>query len=892
MNQVIAQNACGSKRNTHSVQQQWNATAAASWDHFATHFPITELLGIVPLTAHVRSGKEASRGKFPGYCEAEGTWHGRSGEGANTTRDTTAYEIANWRKEAPDSNVAGVGILGRNFPCYDNDAEDAGIGAAIEQLLREKIPGMPRRGRDGDTRAAFMFRAETGAQLKGSFRYVLPNETRLDERGNKVSSVFECRGYGMYWNLAGPHKSGKLYSWDRFPKENDLPPAVSAAQHEAVFEAVQQLVIDRGCTIVKRSGRVVQYGDAVVAAFAEEPGKHARSMDALVSVLEDWPDDKREWTSVHDSGHEAFLPLMGALMASASPYWDDVIADGKYDGMTVQEALKSELAKCWYISTSRDDKRVDFLSEYNRCLHNLKGTKTGGWSYVLRILRGEDAYQQFIRERASAEAADIADQAPDTLAEDGKSVGIDPGDPASPGYALRVATIRQLAVLADFSDDVPEEYRDAAEVQVVPTSLVPAKYLRDDGSIKWPDAKVVGEGENKRSVPLATCLNTRIAIEALGIECSYDAFHDRQIVGGHAIAQQAGELSDGAVLMLRAVIRDQFGFDPGTNHAFDAARQLCMGNTFDPVLTYLDGLRWDGVKRLDRWLQTYMGAEDTELNRWFGRLIMIAAVRRVREPGTKFDQIVVFESPEGYNKSTAIRLLAGAANFSDQTILGKSDKEQMELLQGCWLYEIAELSGISKADIEAVKAFASRSVDRARPAYGRCVVERPRRCVLFATTNDREYLKSPTGNRRMWPVAVTRIDIDALARDRDQLWAEAAALEAAGASIGLPEHLWAEAAAVQESRRESHPWEDVLAEVKGEVKGGSMFVTSAALFAKLDISVDRQNGAQGKLVGQIMRRFLWSGPERFRVEGRLVRGFRRKATPEEIAVAEAEAAPW
>jgi len=87
-----------------------------------------------------------------------------------------------------------------------------------------------------------------------------------------------------------------------------------------------------------------------------------------------------------------------------------------------------------------------------------------------------------------------------------------------------------------------------------------------------------------------------------------------------------------------------------------------------------------------------------------------------------------------------VEIMAGKENFSDQTILGVSDKQQQEQVQGVWLYEIAELSGLRKSDSESVKAFASLTVDRARPAYGHFLIDQPRQCVCFGTTNDEVYL--------------------------------------------------------------------------------------------------------------------------------------------------------
>jgi hypothetical protein len=331
------------------------------------------------------------------------------------------------------------------------------------------------------------------------------------------------------------------------------------------------------------------------------------------------------------------------------------------------------------------------------------------------------------------------------------------------------------------------------------------------GAPGWPD--LTEEGEPKR-----TYRNARAAIMALGIVCSYDEFHDRMLVGGHPIQQWAGELTDAVNVVLRQAIIDRFELDPGKDNIADAATALCLENCFDPVLDYLDGLDWDGTPRLGTWVVKYLGAADTPLNREMGKLALVAGVRRVRNPGCKFDHVLTLEGGEGTMKSTSIVALAGVENFSDQTILTASDKEQQELVRGVWIYEIADLAGMRRADVEKIKAFATRTHDRARPAYGRRRVDAPRRCVFFATTNEDEYLQSQTGNRRFWSLktGITGpIDIDALRRDRDQLWAEAAEIDAEGGPLVLPKNLWDEASTMQDERRQHDPWDDTLASVKG-----------------------------------------------------------------------------
>jgi hypothetical protein len=390
----------------------------------------------------------------------------------------------------------------------------------------------------------------------------------------------------------------------------------------------------------------------------------------------------------------------------------------------------------------------------------------------------------------------------------------------------------------------------------------------------WPDTY-------KSGAPRPTLLNTKLAIQRLGITAVHDNFHKRKIVGGHVLQEFQGELSDDACAHLRSLILEHFRFDPGRENTRDAATGLCLQNTFNPVADYLDGLTWDGARRIDTWLIDYTGAADTPLNRAIGRVLLVAAVRRVRTPGTKFDQIVVLEGPQGSGKSTALLILAGGQeNFSDADILTLDPKAQMEALEGVWIYEICELEGMSRADTNKVKAFASRPVDRGRPAYGRFRESRPRECVFVGTTNDDKYLRDQTGNRRFWPVRTATIDLDGLKRDRNQLWAEAAALEARGEPITLPQALWADAAVQQEERLEEDPWLEQLAKAVGEEAGGfERIATGTLLSITIGIEPHQQQAFHTKRLVAPMRKLGWEGPKSLRMkDGRVVRGYERPAT--------------
>ena len=229
-----------------------------------------------------------------------------------------------------------------------------------------------------------------------------------------------------------------------------------------------------------------------------------------------------------------------------------------------------------------------------------------------------------------------------------------------------------------------------------------------------------------------------------------------------------------------------------------------------PVRDYLNGLVWDGVPRLDSWALTYLGADDTPLNRAFGALWAISAIARIMQPGAKADHMLILEGPQGARKSTALKVLAGADWFTDELAeIGSKDAAQQ--MRGVWIIEIAELDAIGRAEVSRIKAFLSRTVDRYRPPYERYVVDVPRQCVFAGSVNPDTYLRDETGNRRFWPLRCGTIDLDALRRDRDQLWAEAVVRYREGAIWWLQDPaLIAMADALQATRLQADAWDDLI----------------------------------------------------------------------------------
>jgi hypothetical protein len=402
----------------------------------------------------------------------------------------------------------------------------------------------------------------------------------------------------------------------------------------------------------------------------------------------------------------------------------------------------------------------------------------------------------------------------------------------------------------------------------------------------WPDV-------TKNGAPKATFKNTMVAMLRLGCKFASDKFRHRNTVQGVFIQDYQGDLSDDACAVLRHAILQTFGFDPGKENTRDAVHTLSVENPFHPIKQYLAGLEWDGVPRIGKWLSAYLGAKDTPLNSAIGKIVLVAAIRRIMQPGVKFDTILVLEGTQGGGKSTAIKILAGEENFSDQEILSLDPKAQMEALEGVWLYEIAELEGISRADTAKVKAFASRAVDQGRPAYARFKEKRPRQTIFIGTTNDDKYLRDMSGNRRFWPVAVGKIDLAALSQDRDQLWAEAANWEAKGESLILAEEMWPLAQAEQEARLEDDPWLDSLAKIgpdKCELVAGYLRIPSQTILESvLSIPTERQQQYHPKRLAGLMRKLGWEGPRPLKMkDGSVLRAYQRLAEPDEAESAPAE----
>jgi len=279
---------------------------------------------------------------------------------------------------------------------------------------------------------------------------------------------------------------------------------------------------------------------------------------------------------------------------------------------------------------------------------------------------------------------------------------------------------------------------------------------------------------------------------------------------------ESGYWSDADTTELRRFFETKYkGFRPAKQDMKDAVVASAVRQRFHPVRDYLNGLSWDGHRRLDTLFVDYLGVADGEYTRAVTRKALVGAVARVMTPGCKFDYMLVFVGKQGRGKSSIIYKLAGGENWFTDSLVTFDGQKAFEAVTGKWLVEVPEMHAFDKVTMNQAKAFISKQSDFYRAAYAEFPEDRKRQCVFFGTTNNADCLRDETGGRRFWV-----LDTDAIARkkdlftdlevERDQIWAEAVVYWRMGETLYLPPDLEERAAAVQEEHRERHPWEDTI----------------------------------------------------------------------------------
>lgn len=204
----------------------------------------------------------------------------------------------------------------------------------------------------------------------------------------------------------------------------------------------------------------------------------------------------------------------------------------------------------------------------------------------------------------------------------------------------------------------------------------------------------------------------------------------------------------------------------------DAITGFCIKNTVNPPKKWIESLEWDGEYRLDHWLTNTYGTLDDEYYSAVGANWFKGLVKRVMEPGCKFDFIMILEGPQGWKKSTSLSILGNG--YHVETILAPENKDFFMIMGRNIIVEFSEGYTMNRSDTRLLKSIVTMNEDQYRVPYGRGITRFPRHCVFAMTTNESAYLRDETGNRRFLPVEVKKVaDIEWLESNVEQLYAEA-----------------------------------------------------------------------------------------------------------------------
>jgi predicted P-loop ATPase len=302
----------------------------------------------------------------------------------------------------------------------------------------------------------------------------------------------------------------------------------------------------------------------------------------------------------------------------------------------------------------------------------------------------------------------------------------------------------------------------------------------DLGDIKWDTT----EDGNLRAT-LNNCVNHIATTSLIQQTFRFNVFTQSIEISSKAPwyperGSKGANIEDDDETMLRYHLARRFHLEYKENTVWDATMIVAKKRQYHPVQNYLNGLVWDGVPRIDTWLQTYLKVEDNIYVRDIGRKTLCAAVKRIFEPGCKFDFVLILEGGQGAGKSTVVNVLGRL--WASKMELDPHNKDSILKMFGKWVIELSEFSPNKFSDINALRAFFSNETDNVRLPYGRLAKDFPRQSIFIGTINrdTAGYLTDRTGNRRYWIASTpcteaNPIDLIGLEQVADQLWAEAKA---------------------------------------------------------------------------------------------------------------------
>jgi predicted P-loop ATPase len=306
----------------------------------------------------------------------------------------------------------------------------------------------------------------------------------------------------------------------------------------------------------------------------------------------------------------------------------------------------------------------------------------------------------------------------------------------------------------------------------------------------------------------------------------------------------AGEsLSDELIIELIRQIEADTMMHWSDTHVRSAVISMAARHQISSLTAWLDSLVWDGKARIDTFFAHTFHAEYSRYTAACGDVLFLSAVARAYQPGCKADVMIVLIGDQGIGKSRGLEELVPERAWYTDDLGDLYERKAGEGLQGKWLIEFGEFARINRSTLEVVKAFLSRPVDHFRPAYGRMAKDFPRQCVFIGTTNNDMPLQD-LENRRFMPVLCRGYSGD-IAKERDQLWAEAVTRYKAGVPWWISDPtLLKTVKEHQEDARQHDEWEEVLK----TILVGVTKITLSEVAERLGIKPDRfDKTVQGRL---------------------------------------------
>jgi predicted P-loop ATPase len=423
---------------------------------------------------------------------------------------------------------------------------------------------------------------------------------------------------------------------------------------------------------------------------------------------------------------------------------------------------------------------------------------------------------------------------------------------------------------SDGSDNYPDAYADAHHSGGPADPPAPPGGPQDPPAASWQALLIRDQYKRVRKI-LANVVTILANADGWADAVMLDDFAQRVMLqhptpahAGHPAEVYPRQWRDADDVLTAEWMQRDWRLDVSSRLACEAIVAVAQRKRVHPVREYLSQLRWDGHVRLNTWLSQYLGAQQDDYTAAIGAKWMISAVARVMRPGCQADAMLILEGPQGIRKSTGLETLAGREWFTDQLADIGQGKEPSQDLAGKWIVEIAELDAMRRAETSRVKAFLTRRTDHFRASYGRHSEDRPRQCVFAGSVNLDTYLTDETGNRRFWPVRVTSVDIEALRRDRDILWAEAVARFESNEPWYLDDpKVIAMAAEEQADRFQSDAWEEAIIKWLEGDRAETLLVTRKGittgdiLQGALNIDKDGWDKPLQTRVGAIMTKLRW-----------------------------------